>query len=89
MGQGPPGVAGGAGGLPSLDGAAFADNLRRGSAVDPRCGGRGRDQEAIMRTLFPTLVGFTKSRVQQGPADLPETPAEIKGGLSHSRPAAA
>src|SRR5271163_804657 len=41
---GPPGVTGGAGGLLSLDGAALANNLRRRLAVDPRCGGCGRDR---------------------------------------------
>ena len=37
------------GGLVSLDGAAFANNLRRRLAVDPRCGGCGRDRRGRYR----------------------------------------
>ena len=48
---GPPGVTGGAGGLLSLDGAAFANNLRRRLAVDPRCGGCGRDRRGRYRPV--------------------------------------
>jgi hypothetical protein len=48
---GPPGVTGGAGGLLSLDGAAFANNLRRRLAVDPRCGGCRRDRRGRYRPV--------------------------------------
>jgi hypothetical protein len=62
-----------------LDGAAFADNLRHGLAVDPRCGGRGRDQGRNYARLDPNAGGLYQIRVEQGPAYRPETPAEIKG----------
>ena len=53
---GPPGVTGGAGGLVSLDGAAFANNLRRRLAVDPRCGGCGRDRRGRYRPVVSSAA---------------------------------
>ena len=89
MGQGPPGVTGGAGRLLSFDGAASASSLRRGLTVHPRCGGRGRDQGGNYAHLDPNAGGVYQISVKQGPAYRPETPAETKEGLGHSRPAAA
>jgi integrase len=48
-----------------LDGAAFANNLRRGLAVDAAAGAVGI-KEAIMRTSIQTLAGFTKSPWNKG-----------------------
>jgi hypothetical protein len=41
-----------------LDGAAFASNLHRGLAVDPRGGGRGRDQGGNCAHLDPNAGGL-------------------------------
>jgi hypothetical protein len=60
VGQGPPRVTGGAGGLLSLDGAAFASNLAAGQRLTLAAAGAVRIKEAIMRTSIPTLVGFIK-----------------------------
>jgi hypothetical protein len=78
MGQGPPGVVRGAGGLLSLDGAAFADNLRPGLAVDPRCGGRGRDQGGNYAHLVAKRWWALPIPVEQGPAYRPESPLKPK-----------
>src|SRR5215471_1301680 len=69
--------------LPSVDCSAC------GSANDPRCGGRGRDQGGNHARRDPSTCWPFESPLEQGPAHRPETSSETKGGLGDPRPAPA